>query len=72
MNKNPGLEKQIAEAHYDRLSKQFGDDPKKIGYAWLNGITGTHRAVKENRPLDKHFYVKKILKAYQSKKPVVK
>jgi hypothetical protein len=72
MNKNPGLEKQIAEAHYDRLAKQFGDNPQKIGYAWLNGVAGTHKAIKENRPLDKHFYVKRILKAYKTKKQGLK
>lgn len=72
MNKNPGLEKQIAEAHYDRIAKHFGDNPQKIGFAWLNGITGTWRALKENRPLDKHFYVKRILKAYGDEKEASK
>ena len=68
MNKNPGLEKQIAEAHYDRLAKQFGDNPQKIGYAWLNGVAGTWKALKEKRPLDNHYYVKRLLKAYGDKK----
>ncbi len=72
MNKNPGLEKQIAEAHYDRLAKQFGDNPDKIGYAWLNGIHGTWQALKEKRPLNQHQYVKKILNAYALHKKAVK
>lgn len=72
MRKNPTLEKQVAEAHYDRLAKQFGDNPQKIGYAWLNGVAGTYKALKEKRPLDKHFYVKKILKAYGTKKQGLK
>ncbi len=68
MNKNPDLERQIAEAHYDRLSKQFGDNPDKIGYAWLNGVKGTWRAIKEKRPLKNHWHVKKILRAYDKHK----
>lgn len=64
MQSNPGLEDKIASKHYDRLSKHFGHDPAKIGYAWLNGIVGTYRAMKAKKDLNDHWHVKKILKAY--------
>jgi hypothetical protein len=72
MNKHPDLEHQIASKHYDRLVKQFGDNPDKIGYAWLNGITGTWKAIKEKRPLKHHWHVKKILNAYEKRKKAEK
>lgn len=78
MKQNPQLEKEIASRHYDRLSKKFGHDPSKIGYAWLNGITGTMRALNRGAKLDKHWHVQKInnaleqIRATQQKPNVVK
>ena len=64
MAKNPKLEDKIAAAHVKRLSKIFGNDPAKIGHAWLNGITGTKNAIKSGEPVKEHWHVKKILKAF--------
>ena len=65
MQKNPKLEHEIASRHYDRLSKKFGHDPNKIGYAWLNGINGTLKAVKRGANLQNHWHVKKINSALE-------
>jgi hypothetical protein len=67
MDQNPGLEDQVARAHLKRLRQHFGDDPAKIGYAWLNGVTGTHRALKAGKPIRDHWHVKKILSAFNEK-----
>jgi hypothetical protein len=64
MQDNPGLEDAVANKHLKRLEHHFGQDPTKIGYAWLSGITGTYKAKKENVNLDDHWHVKKINKIY--------
>ena len=64
MTNHPDLENQIASRHYDRLSTHFGHDPAKIGFAWLNGITGAKRAIRSNKNIKNHWHVKKILKEY--------
>jgi hypothetical protein len=61
---NPGLEDEIASKHLSRLEHHFGQDPSKIGYAWLNGISGTNKAKKDNKNIDDHWHVKKINDAY--------
>lgn len=68
MNKHPELEQIIASRHYDRLAKKLGHDPAKIGYAWLNGISGTLKALKQGKNINNHWHVKKILNAYKSSK----
>lgn len=65
MRKNPELEHELASRHYDRLAEHFGHDPAKIGHAWLNGITGTKRAINKGRNIKDHWHVKKILDAYE-------
>lgn len=67
MQKNPGLEDQVARSHLKRLRSKFGDDPAKIGYAWLNGVTGTNKAIKNGTPIKEHWHVKKILNAFNEK-----
>jgi len=59
-----GLEDEIASRHYDRLAEHFGHDVHKIGYGWLNGISGTHKAIKTGKDMKNHWHVKKIRKAY--------
>jgi hypothetical protein len=66
MQKNPKLEEEVASRHYDRLNKLFHGDPGKMGYAWLNGITGGLRAAKQGFDFDNHWHVKKIKNAYQT------
>jgi hypothetical protein len=68
MKEHPELEKVIASRHYDRLAKKFGHDPAKIGFAWLNGITGTMKAVKNNTDINNHWHVMKIMDAYKKSK----
>jgi GNAT superfamily N-acetyltransferase len=65
MKKNPELEHEIASSHLNRLRQHFGDDPAKIGYAWLQGITGTKKAINEKKPIQDHWHVKKILNSYE-------
>lgn len=65
---NPGLENQIAQKHLQRLEHHFGNDPAKLGFAWLNGVTGTNKALKNHEDISKHWHVKKVNNAYNSKK----
>lgn len=64
MQDNPGLEDKVAKTHLKRLEHHFGPSPEKIGYAWLNGITGTNKAAKENQNIGEHWHVKKIKEQY--------
>ncbi len=68
MQDNPGLEDTIADRHVQRLEHHFGQDPGTIGYAWLEGITGTNRAKKENKDIGGHWHVKKIKDAWSKVK----
>lgn len=67
-NKDGKLEKEIASRHYDRLAKQFGHDPAKIAYSWLNGVTGTHRAIRRGMDINNHWHAKKVVNAYNKRK----
>jgi len=64
MRDNPGLEDTIAKQHLKRLEKHFGNDPQKIGYAWLEGIRGTYKAQHDKQDISKHWHVIKINNAY--------
>jgi 2'-5' RNA ligase len=68
MQDNPGLEDQVAAAHLKRLEHHFGQNPGKIGYSWLNGISGTNKAIKNKQDIDNHWHVKKIKDAYAKEK----
>ncbi len=68
MQDNPGLEDQVAEQHLKRLEHHFGQDPKKIGFGWNQGITGTNRALKQKKDIDSHPYTQKILETYSKEK----
>ena len=65
MQKNPELEDEIASTHLNRLESKFGQNPDKLGYAWLNGIVGTINAERNNKDLSKHWHVKKIQDAFE-------
>ena len=65
MQDNPGLEDAVAAKHLARLEHHFGQDPAKIGYAWLNGVSGTYQAQKQNKDINSHWHVKKIKDAYE-------
>lgn len=68
MGEHPELEKIIASRHYDRLARKFGHDPAKIGFAWLNGISGAMKAIKNNADINNHWHVQKIMDAYKKSK----
>lgn len=68
MEDNPGLEDIIAQRHLKRLEHHFGPHPRKIGYAWLEGVRGTYKAIKENKDINDHWHVKKIKDAYDKEK----
>lgn len=65
MKRNPELGETVAERHVQRLERQFGQDPSKIGYAWFQGIRGTHDAIKQKKDIENHWHVKKIRDAYK-------
>ena len=64
--KHPNIEKELASRHYDQIAKNFGHDLHKIAYAWLNGISGTKKAVKNGKDIKNHWHVKKVKKAYDN------
>lgn len=64
MQDNPGLEQAVAQKHLSRLEHHFGQDPNKIGYAWLEGIKGTYDAQKKKKDISSHWHVKKVNEAY--------
>lgn len=64
--KRPELEERIARSHLLRLQRHFGNDPSKIGYAWLSGISSTYKRIKHKKRFDNHWYVNKILKIYKN------
>ncbi len=68
MDDNKGLEDQIASKHLERLEHHFGQDPSKIGYAWLNGIRGTYQAQKQNKDINNHWHAAKVKDAYDKGK----
>lgn len=72
LHDNPGLEDQVAEKHIARLEHHFGGNASEIGYAWLNGVTGTYKAKKQNKNLDDHWHVKKIKAAYKRDQTPIK
>lgn len=65
MQDNPSLEHVVAQKHLARLEHHFGQSPHKIGYAWLQGITGTNQALKEGKDIKSHWHVAKILDAFK-------
>jgi hypothetical protein len=68
MEDNPGLENAVAQKHLQRLEHHFGKDPAKIGYAWLQGVRGTYKALKNKADINSHWHVKKINDAYAKEK----
>lgn len=61
---NPELEEAVAQRHLKRLEHHFGPKPDLIGYAWLNGIRGTNKALKAKEDIGNHWHVQKIKEAY--------
>lgn len=68
MHDNPGLEDAVAQSHLKRLESHFGNNPQKIGYAWLEGIRGTYKALQNKQDINNHWHVKKITQHYQGDK----
>ena len=58
INSNENVEKEVANAHWDRLSRLFPRDELRRAYAWKNGITGAIKASDEE--VSNHPYVKKF------------
>jgi hypothetical protein len=68
MEDNPGLEDIVAQKHLSRLEHHFGHDPETIGYGWLNGVSGTYKAKRQNIDIKNHWHAKKIKDAYDKEK----
>ena len=65
---NPDFENAVAEHHLKRLEHHFGQNPSKLGYAWLEGIRGTYNAEKHKKDIENHWHAKKIRDAYNREK----
>lgn len=68
MQDNPQLEEQITDRHIERLRHHFGDDPAKLGFAWINGIRGTNKALNNKADINNHWHVQKVIHAYNKGK----
>jgi hypothetical protein len=68
MSDNKGLEDTIADRHLSHLEQHFGRNPDQLGFAWLNGIKGTHQAKKDNVDIKSHWHAKKVKDAYEREK----
>lgn len=68
MQDNPALEDEIAGKHLSRLEHHFGKDPSTLGFAWLNGISGTNKAKKEKKDINGHWHARKVKDAYDKEK----
>jgi ADP-ribose pyrophosphatase YjhB (NUDIX family)/predicted GNAT family acetyltransferase len=66
INKNPDMEADIANAHWNRLGNTLGHDKAKMAFAWRNGITAAKRATPEE--LSGHPYVQKFMKRSAQRK----
>lgn len=64
-HKNPELDREVARKHLNRIKNHFGNDIDKIAMAWLNGITGTKRAINQGKNIKDHWHVQKVRNAYQ-------
>jgi hypothetical protein len=64
-HQHPELDRKLASHYYDHAASHFGHDPAKIGFAWLNGITGTKRYIRRGNDPNNHWHVQKILNALQ-------
>jgi len=64
MQDNPGLEDVVATKHLKRLEHHFGRKPADIGYSWLQGVSGTYKAKRNNVDTDSHWHAKKVKDAY--------
>lgn len=69
MHDNPGLEDAVAAKHLNRLEHHFGQNRDHIAYAWLNGVSGTHKAIKNKKDIANHWHVLKAKKAYNQPDP---
>jgi hypothetical protein len=56
LDKNPQLEKQIANSHWNRLYHRFNGDRSRMAYAWKNGIRAALNA--DDEEINDHPYVK--------------
>jgi hypothetical protein len=65
LNKDPNVQKEIANSHWRRLGRTFHNDKAKMAHAWIAGITGTKNATDEE--IANHPYVQKYFK-YQKMK----
>jgi 8-oxo-dGTP pyrophosphatase MutT (NUDIX family) len=68
MHDNKGLEDQIADRHLSHMEHVLGKNPEHLGFGWLNGISGTLKARKNNQDIKNHWHVKKIRDAYNKGK----
>jgi hypothetical protein len=65
INSNETIDKEIANAHWNRLSKLFPRNEEKRAYAWKNGITGAIQA--SDRQISEHPYVRKFIQLKYNK-----
>ena len=60
LNKDPSMEADIANTHWQRLDHVFGSNQSRKAYAWRNGISAAKSASDEK--INSHPYVQKYMK----------
>lgn len=71
LEKHPKIQYEIASSHLERLTKIFGNNPKLIGYAWLQGVEGTKKAIKDGKDIDNHWHIKKFMREYNKNRYIM-
>jgi succinate dehydrogenase flavin-adding protein (antitoxin of CptAB toxin-antitoxin module) len=68
INSNENVDKELANTHWNRLSRLFPKDELRRVYAWKNGVTGAFQASGDQ--VKNHPYVKKYVEVkYQDRSP---
>jgi len=64
-NDQPHLQHHLASQQIDNISRMLHTKrPEHVAHAWLHGVGGTAKALKEGQDINNHWHVKKVMDAY--------
>lgn len=64
-NEQPHLQHHLASEQIDNIARALNTKkPEHVAYAWLNGISGTQKALQSGKDINGHWHVQKVMKAY--------
>ncbi len=66
-NEEPALQHRLASEQINNITRELKTNkPEHVAYAWLHGITGAQKAISENKNINDHWHVKKVMQAYNN------